>query len=71
MRAEDAIPKVLEHLDEALLCGAESIKILHGKGSGTLRQLIRQHLETLPFVARYYDEHVQYGGAGITIAELE
>ncbi|MFW5754429.1 MAG: endonuclease MutS2 [Marinilabiliaceae bacterium] len=71
MRAEEAIPKVLEHLDEALLCGAESVKILHGKGSGTLRQLIRQHLETLPFVTRYYDEHVQYGGAGITIAELE
>ena len=71
MRAEDAIPKVLEHLDEALLCGAEQVKILHGKGSGTLRHLIRQHLETLPFVVRYYDEHVQYGGAGITIADLE
>ncbi|MFO8002458.1 MAG: Smr/MutS family protein [Marinilabilia sp.] len=71
MRAEDAVQKVLEHLDEALLCGAETVKILHGKGSGILRQLIRQHLETLPFVSRYYDEHVQYGGTGVTIVELK
>ncbi|PWD99068.1 endonuclease MutS2 [Marinilabilia rubra] len=71
MRAEDAISRVLEHLDEALLCGAETVKILHGKGNGVLRELIRQHLATLSFVSRYYDEHVQYGGSGITIVELE
>lgn len=71
MRAEIAVEKVLEHLDEALLCGAQKVKILHGKGTGILRELIRQHLATLTFVSRYYDEHVQYGGSGITIAELE
>lgn len=70
MRAEEAVTKVLNHLDEALLCGAETIKILHGKGNGILRQLIRQHIATLPFVSRYYDEHVQYGGSGITIVEI-
>lgn len=70
-RAEEAISRVLEHLDEALLCGAEKVKILHGKGNGVLRELIRQHLATLSFVSRYYDEHVQYGGSGITIVELE
>lgn len=71
MRAEDAIARVLEHLDEALLCGTETVKILHGKGNGVLRELIRQHLATLSFVSRYYDEHVQYGGSGITIVELD
>jgi DNA mismatch repair protein MutS2 len=71
MRAEDALAKVLEHLDEGLLCGAESIKILHGKGNGILRTLIRQHLETFPFIANYYDEHVQYGGSGITVVEFK
>ncbi len=70
MRAEEAVTKVLNHLDEALLCGAETVKILHGKGNGILRQLIRQHIATLPFVSRYYDEHVQYGGSGITIVEI-
>jgi DNA mismatch repair protein MutS2 len=71
MRAEDAVTRVLEHLDEALLCGAGIVKVLHGKGNGILRKLIRQHLATLTFVSSYYDEHIQYGGAGITIIELE
>lgn len=71
MRAEDALNKVLTHLDEALLCGTDTVKILHGKGNGILRNLIRQHLETLTFVASYHDEHVQYGGSGITVVELE
>ncbi len=70
MRAEEAVTKVLNHLDEALLCGAETIKILHGKGNGILRELIRQHIATLPFVSRYYDEHVQHGGSGITVVEI-
>ncbi|WP_016777172.1 endonuclease MutS2 [Anaerophaga thermohalophila] len=71
MRADEAISKVLEHLDEALLCGASTIKILHGKGNGILREQIRQHLATLPYVSRYHDEHVQYGGAGITVVEMD
>jgi DNA mismatch repair protein MutS2 len=71
LRAEEAVTKVLNHLDEALLCGAETVKILHGKGNGILRELIRQHLATLSFVSRYSDEHVQYGGSGITIVELK
>ncbi|WP_245531766.1 Smr/MutS family protein [Anaerophaga thermohalophila] len=71
MRADEAISKVLEHLDEALLCGAQTIKILHGKGNGILREQIRQHLATLPYVSRYHDEHVQYGGTGITVVEMD
>ncbi|MFW6351601.1 MAG: Smr/MutS family protein, partial [Bacteroidota bacterium] len=71
MRAEEAVTKVLNHLDEALLCGAGKVKILHGKGNGILRELIRQHIATLSFVSRYHDEHVQYGGSGVTIVELD
>ncbi|SFD81413.1 endonuclease MutS2 [Thermophagus xiamenensis] len=70
LRADEAVAKVLEHLDEALLCDIQTVKILHGKGNGILREQIRQHLATLPFVSNFRDEHVQYGGAGITIVEL-
>ncbi len=47
------------------------VRILHGTGSGILRQLIRQYLSTVPNVVSYRDEHVQFGGAGITVVDLE
>lgn len=71
MRGEEAIEKISVHLDEALMCGANQLKILHGKGSGILRQMIRDYLSTLPFVSKYADEHVQFGGSGITIVDLD
>jgi hypothetical protein len=46
------------------------VRILHGTGSGILRQLIRQYLQTVPSVSSAHDEHVQFGGAGITVVEL-
>ena len=46
-------------------------KFLHGTGTGILRQLIRQYLSTVPNVSHYADEHVQFGGAGITVVDLE
>jgi DNA mismatch repair protein MutS2 len=53
------------------LLGVSQVRILHGTGTGALRQLIRQYLSTLPGVSSYHDEHVQFGGAGITVVELE
>ena len=50
--------------------GAGRVRILHGKGDGILRQLIRQYLASEPNVASYRDENVQFGGAGITVADL-
>ena len=47
------------------------VRILHGTGTGILRQLIRQYLATIPNVAHYHDEHVQFGGAGITVVDIE
>ncbi len=70
MRTEEAIQLVLTHLDEALLCGANTVKILHGKGNGILRQMIRQQIDILPFVNNYRDEDLQFGGSGITIVDL-
>ena len=50
---------------------AHELHILHGKGNGILRELIRNYLRTEPAVTRFRDEHVQFGGAGITVVELE
>mgnify|MGYP000650596755 CR=1 FL=1 len=58
-------------IDDAILVGMSRVRILHGTGSGILRQLIRQYLSTVPNVVSYRDEHVQFGGAGITVVDLE
>jgi DNA mismatch repair protein MutS2 len=71
MRADEAIEKVIIHMDEAVMCGADKVKILHGKGNGILRKMIREHLGSIPFVKKFADEHVQFGGSGITVVELD
>ena len=71
MRGDEAINAVTYFIDDAILVGMSRVRILHGTGSGILRQLIRQYLATVPAVTNYRDEHVQFGGAGITVVELE
>ncbi len=70
MRADEALNQVQYFIDDAILVGASQVRILHGKGNGILRQLIRQYLGSVPNVKSYRDEHVQFGGAGITVVEL-
>lgn len=70
MRGDEALLKVQHFVDDAILTGVSNIKILHGKGNGILRTLIRQYLDAIPNVISYRDEHVQFGGAGITKVEL-
>ena len=70
MRADEALNQVQYFIDDAILVGAGQVRILHGKGNGILRQLIRQYLASIPNVKSYRDEHVQFGGAGITVVEL-
>ena len=70
MRADEALNQVQYFIDDAILVGASQVRILHGKGNGILRQLIRQYLGSVPNVTNYCDEHVQFGGAGITVVEL-
>ena len=71
MRGDDALQAVTYFVDDAIQVGAARIRILHGTGTGILRQLIRDYLHTVPGVRQYHDEHVQFGGAGITVVELE
>ena len=71
MRGDDAIDTVMHFIDDAILIGLSRVRILHGTGSGILRQLIRQYLHTVPNVKNARDEHVQFGGAGITVVDLE
>ena len=70
MRADEALNQVQYFIDDAILVGASQVRILHGKGNGILRQLIRQYLGSVPNVTNYRDEHVQFGGVGITVVEL-
>ena len=71
MRGDEAINAVTYFIDDAILVGMSRIRILHGTGTGILRQLIRQYLSTVPNVKSYRDEHVQFGGAGITVVDLD
>ena len=71
MRGDEAINAVTYFIDDAILVGVSRVRILHGTGTGILRQLIRQYLATVPNVSHFRDEHVQFGGAGITVVDLE
>ena len=71
MRGDEAINAVTYFIDDAILVGMPRVRILHGTGTGVLRQLIRQYLATIPNVKSYRDEHVQFGGAGITVVDLD
>jgi DNA mismatch repair protein MutS2 len=71
MRGEEAVQAVGYFLDDAVVCNVHQLRILHGTGNGILRTLVRQYLSTMPFVKHFHDEHVQFGGAGITVVELE
>lgn len=71
MRGDEAIQAVTYFIDDAILLGVSRVRILHGTGSGILRTLIRDYLAGVPGVAHYQDEHVQFGGAGITVVDLK
>lgn len=70
MRAEEAVSRVAAFIDEAVMVGVFEVKILHGKGNGILRNVVREYLQTVDVVTSVRDEHVDFGGAGITVVEL-
>ena len=70
MRGDEALQAVTYFIDDAILVGMSRVRILHGTGTGILRTLIRQYLETVPGVRHFADEHIQFGGAGITVVDL-
>lgn len=70
MRGDEALLAVQRFIDDSILVGASNVRILHGKGNGILRQLIREYLSGIPNVTDYRDEHIQLGGAGITVVTI-
>lgn len=71
MRANEALNAISYFIDDAIQLEYPMVRILHGTGTGALRELVRNYLETVSGVRNYHDEHVQFGGAGITIAEFD
>lgn len=71
MRGDEAIQAVTYFIDDAAQIGMARVRILHGTGNGILRTLIRDYLASSPAVRDFKDEHVQFGGAGITVVDLE
>ena len=71
MRADEAVQAVIYFIDDAIQFTYKTVRILHGTGTGALKEAIRMYLNTVPDVKNYHDEHVQLGGAGITVVNLE
>jgi len=69
-RAEEAISIIQEFIDEAIMFNVSQLRILHGKGNGILKEIIRNYLKTEPAIVSFKDEHVDFGGAGITVINL-
>lgn len=69
-RAEEAIPILDKYMDEALMLGKSDLRVLHGKGYGIMREIVRNHLSGYKQVHKIEDEHVERGGSGITVIKL-
>ncbi|GAB4040178.1 endonuclease MutS2 [Spirosoma gilvum] len=70
-RGEEALGEVDRFVDDALMLGYPELRIVHGKGDGILRTLVRNHLRGYKQVARMEDEHADRGGAGVTIVKMK
>ena len=69
-RAEEALVTVEQFLDKAVRDGLSSVRIIHGKGTGALRQAVREHLERHPLARSFEPEAPERGGSGATAVEL-
>ncbi len=70
-RGEEAIGEVDRFFDDALMLGYPELRIVHGKGDGILRTLVRNHLRGYKQVGKMEDEHADRGGAGVTIVKIK
>ena len=70
-RAEEAVAKLDSFIDEALLLGINELHIIHGKGNGILREVIRNYLRDYNYIKSIADESVEQGGAGVSVVRLE
>ncbi len=70
-RVNDAIEKVMRYVDDAIMLNMSSVRIIHGKGTGALREEIQKFLRSTPGVSSVADEHIQFGGTGVTIVHFD
>ena len=70
-RLVDAIEKVTRYVDDAIMLNVSSVRIIHGKGTGVLRDELQKLLRTMPGVKGAKDEHIQFGGSGVTVVTFE
>jgi DNA mismatch repair protein MutS2 len=71
MRVEEALPVVDKAIDTALLEGADTIEVVHGRGTGRLMAAIHEHLKTSPYVAGFTSGSQETGGSGVTIVQIK
>jgi DNA mismatch repair protein MutS2 len=70
-RLNDAIETVTRYVDDAIMLGVSNVRIIHGKGTGVLRDELQKFIRTMPGVASVRDEHIQFGGTGVTIVTFD
>ena len=70
-RLQDALDIVTHYIDDALMLGVPSVRIIHGKGTGVLREEIQKYLRTIPGIGSVRDEQVQFGGTGVTLVSFD
>lgn len=70
-RVSDALDIVTHYIDDAVMLNIGSVRIIHGKGTGALRDELQKFLRTIPGVTSVQDEHIQFGGSGVTIVKLD
>jgi DNA mismatch repair protein MutS2 len=71
LRWEEAQLKLRKELDIHYMAGKKSVRIVHGKGTGVLKNMTREYLALQPFVKNYYEAPFSEGGAGVTIADFD
>ena len=69
-RVSEALENVMRYIDDAIMLDVGTVRILHGKGTGALREEIQKYLRTVPGVVSVADEHIQFGGSGVTVVKL-
>ena len=70
MRGDEALQAITYFIDDAILVGMSRVRIIHGTGTGILSTLISQYLQNVRGVSHFDDEHIQFGGAGITVVDF-
>jgi len=70
LTVDEALPKLDKYLNDAFMAGLYQVRVIHGKGTGTLRQVIREQLAKHPLVKSFRAGEYGEGGAGVTVVEL-